>query len=371
MSNHSETDIAVVGGGLVGSAIAFGLAAKGLSVVIFDEGDHALRASRGNFGLIWVQAKGIGRPEYACLGQQSGRAWPRFAEQLQQYTGLDLQLQQRGGLYLCQTETELQETHDMLHTIHAEVSAYSGEQYTFEILDHKGLKKVLPEIGPTVAGASLGHEDGHVNPLVLLRALHSAYKGLGGKLVNFAGVESVTPDNGGFRVKTTDSDWWADKVVLAAGLGNATLAPGLGLNAPVEPLRGQLIITERVAPFLNYPTEQVRQTGDGTLQLGASHEEVGFDISTTADVCASIAKQAITFFPHLKDIKMVRSWGALRVMTPDGFPIYQESATHPGAFVVTCHSGVTLAPIHAGIVADWIAGGSKPDQIEVFHDQRF
>jgi glycine/D-amino acid oxidase-like deaminating enzyme len=76
-------------------------------------------------------------------------------------------------------------------------------------------------------------------------------------------------------------------------------------------------------------------------------------------------------FPLLKNVNIVRTWGALRVMSPDGFPIYQASTACPGAFVVTCHSGVTLASQHAGPLADWIRGGKQPDDLSSFNAERF
>ena len=77
-------------------------------------------------------------------------------------------------------------------------------------------------------------------------------------------------------------------------------------------------------------------------------------------------------FPVLASLGLVRAWGALRVMSPDGFPIYQESPNYPGAFVTTCHSGVTLAAAHAFRVAPWITGSTvKPVEIEAFPGDRF
>jgi glycine/D-amino acid oxidase-like deaminating enzyme len=70
-------------------------------------------------------------------------------------------------------------------------------------------------------------------------------------------------------------------------------------------------------------------------------------------------------------VKLVRAWGALRVMSPDGFPIYQQSEAQPGAFVVTCHSGVTLAANHALAIAPWVLGGRRPAGIEAFEGSRF
>jgi glycine/D-amino acid oxidase-like deaminating enzyme len=79
----------------------------------------------------------------------------------------------------------------------------------------------------------------------------------------------------------------------------------------------------------------------------------------------------VATFPLLKGVRMVRAWGALRVMTPDGFPIYEESAACPGAFVVTCHSGVTLAAAHADPLAGWIVGDPQPFDSKVFSGDRF
>jgi glycine/D-amino acid oxidase-like deaminating enzyme len=120
----------------------------------------------------------------------------------------------------------------------------------------------------------------------------------------------------------------------------------VGLNAPVVPNRGQVLITERLMPFISYPTGHVRQTVDGTVQIGDSKEDVGFDKGTSMEVLAQIAARARKLFPILKDVKLVRAWGALRIMTPDGIPIYEESKSCPGAYLVTCHSGVTLGAFH-------------------------
>jgi glycine/D-amino acid oxidase-like deaminating enzyme len=163
----------------------------------------------------------------------------------------------------------------------------------------------------------------------------------------------------------------AARLVLTAGLGNAVMAPWVGLKAPVQPNRGQIIVTERVQPFLRHPTLTVRQTGEGVVQIGDSKEDVGFDDGTTLQQLARIAARAERCFPLLRSVQIVRSWGALRVMSPDGYPIYEASTQCPGAFVVTCHSGITLAAQHAGPLARWLHGGPMPPEITGFGASRF
>lgn len=360
-------DLCLVGGGLVGLAVGLGLQRNGLKVTILDEGDIALRASRGNFGLVWVQGKGDTMPEYAQITRLSARLWPDLAARLLQETGVDIELQQRGGLYLSLTEQEVAEREAML----TRMRQAAGGDYPFRRLDLQEVREFIPEAGPEVAGATWCPEDGHLNPLKLMRALTEAFLKQGGQLANSGRVETITPQPQGFRITTAQHVWSCNKVVLSAGLGNRDLAPQVGLEAPVFPNRGQVLIAERVRPFLNYPTGHVRQTGEGTIQIGDSKEDVGFDNGTTTEVMAQIADRATRMFPLLRDLRMVRAWGALRIITADGYPIYQASRQHPGAYLVTCHSGVTLGAFHEGPLADWIARDTTDLPLEVFNAQRF
>lgn len=362
-----QADVCLVGGGLVGMAVALGLQRNGLQVVVLDEGDTALRASRGNFGLVWVQGKGDTLPEYAAISRQSARLWPALAERLRATTGIDIQLEQRGGLYLCLSPDELAARDQML----SRMREAAGGDYPYRTLTLAEVRDYIPEAGDAVAGATWGPEDGHLNPLLLLRALTERFQALGGRISNAGRVSAIESRARGFRVHAPDGHWDCAKVVLSAGLGNRDLAPQVGLSAPVQPNRGQVLVAERVRPFLNYPTGHVRQTGEGTVQVGDSKEDVGFDEGTTTEVMAQIATRATKMFPLLREVSLVRAWGALRVMTPDGYPIYEASTQCPGAYLVTCHSGVTLGALHEGPLADWIASGHTDLPLEVFSAQRF
>jgi len=361
-------DSIVIGGGLVGSAVAYGLARRGLKVALLDEGDVAFRASRGNFGLVWVQSKGLGVPEYQRWTRQSSVLWDDFAVELKNESGIDCQHEHRGGVHICITEQDFAERRKYMEQLHLE----SGEtRFEYEMLDHAQLKKLMPEIGPEVAGASYTPYDGAANPLYLLRSLHSAFLKRGGEYFPHSKVTALKAAPHDFTVTAGGATFNAPRLVLAAGLGNKPLGALVGLNVPVEPVKGQIFVTERVRPILSMLTIWVRQMAEGGLLIGESREEAGFNDATTPDVQQFLAARAIKMFPFLRDVRIVRHWGALRVMAPDGLPIYEQSAEYPGAFVATCHSGVTLAAAHALRYAEFVANGALPAEVARFSNRRF
>jgi glycine/D-amino acid oxidase-like deaminating enzyme len=368
VNTPARFEIAIVGGGLVGAAIAWGLRALGRELCILDEGDVAFRAARGNFGLIWVQGKGAGLPAYGGWTQHSAREWPAFAAELLADTGVDVALAQPGGLHVCLARDELDRRAAALDALFAQPGF---ERYPVEVLDAAGVARRLPGVGRDVVGGTFGALDGHCNPLKLLRALHAGVARAGGVYRPGEPVARIAPGADGFELATPAGTVVARRVVLAAGLGNAALAPMVGLAAPVRPNKGQLIALERVPRFLSLPVETIRQTDEGTVLVGDAQQEAGFDDAPALDVVATMAARAVRVFPHLAGVRVTRTWAALRVMSRDGFPLYAQSAACPGAFVASCHSGVTLAAAHARVLAPAIAAGALPGAFAPFSPERF
>lgn len=366
---REDYDVAVVGGGLVGAATAWGLARAGCRVALLDEGDRAVRASRGNFALVWVQSKGLGLAPYSAWTVRSSDAWAGFAALLRDETGLDVCFQRPGGFHICLSDRELEARATALKRLHNQPGAVDIRA---EILDRTQLAKMLPDIGPDVVGASYSPLDGHVNSLRLFRALHTAIALRGVRYLPSHRVDAIARDGGVFRLATSHGEVRAGRVALAAGNANMRLAPMVGLEAPMRPERGQIVVTERLRPFLHHPISTLRQTDEGTVMMGDSHEDSIDPAGLTLGVSAKIAERALRVFPLLADANVVRTWSAIRVMTRDGFPIYDESTTHRGAFVVCCHSGVTLAANHALTLAPMIARGAlDPSVVEPFSARRF
>jgi glycine/D-amino acid oxidase-like deaminating enzyme len=361
-------DAIVIGGGLVGTAIGFGLAGAGLGVAILDEGDVAYRASRGNFGLVWVQSKGQGAPHYQRWSRRSAEEWPLLAAELGERTGIDVGLQQQGGLQLCLGADELAKRLMMMEQMRAEAGNFG---FDYRMLDQPELAALLPGLGPAVSGASWTPYDGHVNSLALFHALHRGFAIKGGTYLANRTVTEAVAAPGDFRIEAGGEAIGAPKIVLAAGLGNARLAPLFGLSAPVRPQRGQILVTERTTRAWPIPLGSIRQTPEGSILLGSSEEDVGFDTGQKAEIMQTIARRAVMSFPWLAELQIVRAWAALRVMPLDGLPIYDESERFPGAFTANCHSGVTLAAAHAMVFAPMVATGALDPMLAPFSARRF
>lgn len=351
----SHSDTIIVGGGLVGAALAVGLARKSHRVMVLDGGDSDFRSSRGNFGLVWVQGKGADAAPYAQWTASAAKAWPDFAEELLNDTGVDIQLQQTGGIDFCLDESEFNSQAERM----ASVSKHTDGLFEYRMLDNTELQEFVPQVSASVYGASFSPQDGHVNPLKLLKALHFKMFALGCDYRPNHAVLKIESSGSGFTVHTAKGRFVCERVVLAAGLANAELGNDVDVPVPLKPNQGQLLITERVEPFLRYPSIHIRQTDEGTLQIGDSHADVGLDDSIALDVLAKISDRLLSIFPHLAGVNVLRCWSALRVMSPDGLPVYQQSEQFPNAFVVNCHSGVTLAAQHATVLSDWISEPSS------------
>ena len=370
LKRETAAEVLVIGGGVVGSAVAFGIAERGTRVIVLDEGDRAFRAARGNAGLVWYQAKGQGMRRYQQWSLEATRAWPEFAEKLKELTGIDVSYRKPGGFHFCINEAEYESRRELIEKIRREAAP---DDYGCRMLDRTAVQELLPgmKLGDTVVGASYSVHDGQVNPLALLRALHAGVIRLGGYSCPDHSVVVIRQRTNQFIVKTVRGVFAASKLVIAAGNGTGRLAQMVGIQIPVRPQKGEILVTERTRPCLPLPCDRIQQTAEGSFLLGASQEDTGFDVQTNTRVIQSISNRARSVFPMLGNLRIIRSWAALRVITPDKMPVYEASESSPEVFAIALHSGVTLASLHAAKLPQWILDGHEPAGFQNFRSRRF
>ena len=368
--NTTNYDICVIGGGFMGAAVALGLVKTGVRVLMVDRISTIQKASKANFGLVWSQSKGLGNRDYSRLSVKATLAFKAFAGWLEQESGIDTELRLGAGLVLSIGEAELAARKKLIQQMHHEAQQ-SGETHPSRMVDRYEVQALVGEtpLGENVSGGSFSPIDGDVNPLLLLRDIRKVFSAGGGHFRQGCSVNAIQPNRGTYVLDTTQGTVEVPAIVLAAGLGNIELAAMMGKTVPLTPQKGQLLVTERVAPFLAFPMSGIRQTGNGSVMIGYTNEDTGFEVTTTVSGAAQLSRRALQVFPGLGHVRVVRSWGGLRVLTGDGAPIYDK--IDQNAYLLATHSAVTLAAVHASLLPDWILGGPKPDEIQHFKLERF
>ncbi len=354
----------------MGSAVALGLINSGVKVLMLDRISSVQNASTANFGLLWSQSKGHGNRSYARLSEKAVLAASNFIERIELKSSIDTELRLGCGIILCLGETEYLRRSEFVRSMHQQAHEY-GEEYSSRMIDREELQHLVGKtpLGDDVTGGSLSPIDGDVNPLLLLRAMRKVFIDKGGVFLHGCSVHAVKRFESSWRLETTSGRIEVPRVVLAAGLGNIKLLSLLGIDAPIIPQKGQVLVTERMKPFLSFPCSGIRQTGNGSMMIGTTNENTGLEVSTTVSASKSMAQKALRIFPCLEKVRLIRSWAGLRVMTRDGAPIYEE--IEENVYLLATHSCVTLASIHELLLPGWIMGELMPEEIRHFSLRRF
>ncbi len=365
-------DVCVVGGGLMGSAVALGLVTSGAKVLMIDRINQLNTASKANFGLVWSQSKGSGNRAYSRFSEKAVLEFKNFTEWIEGKSRIDLELRLGAGLVLCVGDRELAARTETVRKLHLEANLH-GEKHPSRILDRKDVQELVGKtvLGEDVSGGSFSSIDGDVNPLLLLKAMRRIFLENGGVFLSGCTVNSIARVSGDYHLSTSSGAVKVPKIVLASGLGNRPLLAMMERKIPLIAQKGQLLVTQRVKPFLSFPFSGLRQTGCGSVMIGYTQESTGYEVSTTTSAAVHLARRAVQIFPCLQHTRVVRSWASLRILTADGIPIYDEIDGYPNAYVLATHSCVTLASLHMSLLPPWILGDKKPDYICDFNLERF
>lgn len=361
MKTLHETEVLVIGAGIIGCSVAYHLARRGLDVTVVDSGAIGAGTSSANMALVWVQGK---QPSnYMELNLLSSLLHAKLAEEFDE----DVELRQPGGIIPCHDEETLQEKVAIMEKFNADCADYKARQ-----LSTKEALELEPYLSPDIAGAIYGPYDGHINPFKFISSTVRLAKRHGTKFFLHTPIlEILRNEHGIIGAETSEGTIRAKYVVVAAGTAAPDLVRPLGINILLERVRGQLLVTARTKPMFSHPLHGIRQTEAGNIMIGTTHESVGMDTSTTFDAARTMAREAIQIVPELKNISVIRQFSGIRPMPVDKWPYLGPVERVPGLYTAVSHSGVTLAPLHGKVISDLIVDGETTVPISNCQPERF
>lgn len=380
------SDVVVIGAGIIGAACARALSTRGARVTLVDRGSPATATSAHGEGNVLVSDKGPG-PELD-LARYASSLWPRVVAELADELGLrfpSVEYDRKGGLVAATTVGGVDPLLRFAQT-------QRSEGVDARPVDVATARELEPDLSPAITAAVHYPEDAQVQPVVATEALLASARARG---VTVRGhTEVVGPVRAGGRlagVRTTTGTLDADAVVVAAGPWSGLVAERLGAPLPVRPRRGMVLVTTRMPHRVRHKVYDgdyfgatqsgdealqtsavVESTAAGTVLIGSSREQVGFDARLRVDVLAAIAERALRLFPALAGANVMRSYLGFRPYVPDHLPVIGADERLPGLWFATGHegAGIGLAPATGEILAELVGGGTHALDAEPFRPGR-
>ncbi len=369
MSN--VTDVAIVGGGIMGSAVALRLAQRGLSVTVIERGIPGAEASSAAAGILGPQMEADGLGPLLELGLQSRALYPALADELRGITGIDVGYDRSGVLAVALDEagqTELATRRAWQVARGLRVDALTGEE----------VRAREPAVGPAIVAALAFPDDAQVNARELARAFSQAAAAAGARFLTGRYVRRVTASGGVATGVELDGETLAAATVVVAAGSWSGLVEGAGVPATVvRPARGQLVSIETRPPLFRQVVSlhgrgYLVPRRDGTVLAGSTLEMAGFRKQVTVAGLATILELARTLVPGLGEASVTASWSNFRPYTEDHLPVLGASPVR-GLVLATGHfrNGILLAPATAQAIAELVATGRSSIDLAPFSIARF
>jgi glycine oxidase len=365
-------DVAIIGGGINGSAIAYQLAKMGRKVIIIEKELLACQASSAAAGMLAAQAEIEQDGPLFQLAIKSQAMFSALSSELFEYTGIDIEYVNKGMLKIAETE-------EIAVAVKKQVSFQGNWDPAIKWLDSKEIREMEPALSPGVAGGMYLPNDGHVQPVKLTQAFAKAAVFFGAEIRENTEVLSFIYENGRVKgVKTTAGLIHCDQVVVAAGAWAAKLMRESELDINVYPVKGECFSVRTEKPIINTTIFSDKRCylvpkQNGEIYIGATMVENTFDTKVTPRGIATLLERATQLVPQLKDAAWERVWAGIRPQTGDGIPYLGEHPSWKGLFVAAGHfrNGILLSPITGKLVADLLAGIQLDEKLlSAFHLER-
>lgn len=385
----SEDDVLVVGGGVVGLALAYELAGRGRRVRLIERGVPGQEASWAGAGIIPPAHPGREAVPLDDLARLGSRLHPEWSERLRAETGIDNGYRRCGGLYLVPKAVPAgvggtgEDSARQATTIAAGLAAWTRllqtHGRTVLPIDAAEAAALEPELSVAgiLGGLHLPDEAQVRNP----RHLKALLAACPSRSVN---IQSETPllswevQNG--RVVgavTPHGTLRAGQYVIAGGAWSGGILEGLGLSFPIKPMRGQIALlvgaSPRLSRVVNVGTRYLVPRDDGRLLVGSTEEDVGFVKESTSSGVRGLLDFAEGLLPCAKGMQVEQCWAGLRPATPDGLPLLGRLPGFDNAFLAAGHfrAGLHLSCATARVMTQLLLGETPEVELQPFAPERF
>ena len=368
------SDVVIIGGGVIGLAIARELSRRGVrDVTLIERAGLGAEASSAAAGMLAPQAEADQADTFFYLTCRSRDMYPGFAADLLSETGIDIELETTGTLYLGFTEQDSQKLQER----------YQWQMKAglpVQMLTPEEARALEPNVSPDVQIALKFPFDTQVENRRLVTALSVSNQKTGVRLLTDTTVTSLNISSGRILgVVTSSGSIDTDNVVVAGGAWVSMLgAPDKALpDIGIEPVRGQMLCFDANPPVARHviysPRGYLVPRRDGRLLAGSTTEFAGFDCRVTAAGIQSITNAALEICPVVSRLSLAASWGGLRPRAADGLPVLGQCAEIAGVFYATGHyrNGILLAPLTGEIMASAITGNGIDPALDMFSPNRF
>lgn len=388
MNNY---DVTVIGAGVIGASVAYHIQKSGLKTLLIDRGDLASGTSShcDSVALICDKEPGLDTKQgYASI--------LRFLE-LQNELDYDIDFAQRGCLYVCEAEEEMEAAKRY-------VKAQADDGYDMRMLDRNEIFEREPNLARDLVGGFWSDPDCTLNPYKLCYAFVLKGMQLGMDVKSFTEVKGFKlNDKGAIEAVETDSgDIKTERVINCAGVWAPHIGRMLGLDIPIEPRKGICMISERGVPLVNQKVQEfgymmskfddikftrpvserverlnvamvIEPTPAENFILGGNRNFTGYDIRTDLEVMEAVAERGCRFFPKMKEINCIRTYCGVRPFVTDHLPIVSEVEEVPGFYIAAGHEGdgISLSAITGKMVAQLIKGEPTDFNIDALKFSRF
>jgi glycine oxidase len=367
---YRTADVVIIGGGVIGLTIARALVQRGVrDVCLVERSALGTEASFAAGGILAPQAEANARDEFFELACRSRELYPGFAAALGEETGVDVELDSTGTLYVALTDKDFEE-------IEKRCEWQSRAGLALEKLNPAQARELEPCISESVRGALRFPQDIQVENRRLLSALVNSVNKLGVAILTETNVESVSVESERITgVQTSRGFVSCHAVVVAAGTWSSTIE--YARTPKIEPVRGQMICFDAKPQLTRHviysPRGYLVPRHDGRLIAGSTSENAGFNKQVTAGGISHILANAHEISPKISALPIVDTWSGLRPRAPDGLPVLGPCGEIDGLFYATGHyrNGILLAPVTGELIADAVVAGRISPLLAAFSPNRF